>query len=417
MITEENGVNLKSIDVAVVGGGPCGSFTARTLAKHGADVVVFEEHKEIGLPSHCAGHVSLNGLKRLGLRLPQEIFENEIYGAVFYSPSDLEFRVRRSSPVTYVLNRELLDKHLAELALKAGARFLTGLRVHSLVQKSGVVAGVSVSSKKRARETVTSNVVIDAEGCSSLLLKRVELQTLDRSMVVNAIQAEVDQVEDVDLDMVEVYLGQKYAPGFFAWIIPKKNGSAKVGLATKTGDPREYLKRFMQKHPVASKKLVKSKVTGLSMHPISLGGAIPKTYANGLLVVGEAASQVKSTTGGGIIFGLLCARIAGEVAYEAIENRDFSERFLSRYQLRWKRSIGFELNTMRQLRKRLNRLSDSQMDKIIGLCSRFGVAKALEDAGDVDYEVSSLVRMIPYLSIPVVALYFVVCSLTSSGSQ
>jgi flavin-dependent dehydrogenase len=153
------------------------------------------------------------------------------------------------------------------------------------------------------------------------------------------------------------------------------------------------------------------------MHPISLGGAIPKTYANGLLVVGEAASQVKSTTGGGIIFGLLCARIAGEVAYEAIENRDFSERFLSRYQLRWKRSIGFELNTMRQLRKRLNRLSDGQMDKIIGLCSRFGVAKALEDAGDVDYEGSSLVRMIPYLSIPVVALYFVVCSLTSSGSQ
>jgi len=413
MITEENGVNQKSIDAVVVGGGPCGSLAAWTLAKLGADVAVFEEHREIGLPSHCAGHVSQKGLKRLGLHLPQKIFENKIYGAVFYSPSGLEFRVKRSSPVTCVLNRELLDKHLAELAMKAGAQYFTGLRVNSIVSKSGSVAGVSVR-RKGVKEIVASNIVIDAEGCSSLLLKRVGLQTLDRSMVVNAIQAEVDQVDD--MDMVEVYLGRKYAPGFFAWIIPKKNGSAKVGLATKAGDPREYLRRLMQKHPVASKRLMKSKITSLSMHPISLGETIPKTYANGLLVVGDAASQVKPTTGGGIIFGLLCAKIAGEVAYEAVKNGDFSEKFLSRYQFRWKKSIGFELNVMRQLRKRLNRLSNGQMDKIIGLCSRFGVAKALEDAGDVDYEGSALVRMIPYPAILVLALYFVVCSFTSSSS-
>lgn len=409
-------MNQEGIDAVVVGGGPCGSFAAWTLAKLGADVAVFEEHKEIGLPSHCAGHISLNGLKRLGLHLPQKIFENEIYGAVFYSPSGLEFRVKRSSPVTCVLNRELLDKHLAKLAMKAGAQYFTGLRVNSLVSKSGVVAGVSVGGK-RANETVASNIVIDAEGCSSLLLKRAGLQTLNRSTVVNAIQAEVDQADDMDVDIVEVYLGRKYAPGFFAWIIPKKNGSAKVGLATKAGDPREYLRRFMQKHPVASKRLRKSKITSLSMHPVSLGGAIPKTYANGLLVVGDAASQVKPTTGGGIIFGLLCARIAGEVAYEAVKNDDFSEKFLSHYQFRWKKSIGFELGVMRRLRKRLNRLSDGQMDKIIGLCSRFGVGEALEDAGDVDYEGSSLVRMIPYPAIPVLALYFVVCSFTSSSSR
>jgi len=300
--------------------------------------------------------------------------------------------------------------------MKAGARYFTELRVNSLVSKSGVIAGVSVSGK-RVKETVASKIVVDAEGCSSLLLKRAGLQTLDKSMVVNAIQAEVDQVDDMDVDMVEVYLGRKYAPSLFAWVIPKKDGSAKVGLATKTGDPREYLRRLMQKHPVASKRLMKSTITSLSMHPISLGGAIPKTYANGLLVVGDAASQVKPTTGGGLIFGLLCARIAGEVTYEAIKKDDSSEKFLSRYQFRWKKTIGFELSVMRRLRKRLNRLSDGQMDKIIGLCSRFGVAEALEDAGDVDYEGSSLVRMIPYPAIPVLALYFVICSFTSSSSR
>ena len=405
-------MNQKSIDAIVVGGGPCGSFAAWTLAKLGAKVAVFEEHKKIGLPSHCAGHVSLNGLKRLGLRLPRRIFENEINGAFFYSPSGLEFRVKRTSPVTYVLNRELLDEHLAELAMKAGAQYFTGLRVNSIVSKSGSVAGVSVR-RKGVKETVASNIVIDAEGCSSLLLKRIGLQTLDRSMVVNAIQAVVDQVDDVDVDVVEVYHGQKYAPGLFAWVIPKKDGSAKVGLAAKKGDPREYLRRFMQKHPVASKRLMKSKLVSLSMHPISLGGAIPKTYANGLLVVGDAASQVKPTTGGGIIFGLLCARIAGEVAYEAIENRDFSEKFLSRYQFQWRKSIGFDLAMMLKLRKMLNRVSDDKMDKIINLCTKLEINKVLEEAGDTDFMGSSLIRMLPNPAALTTALYFLFHSVTS----
>jgi digeranylgeranylglycerophospholipid reductase len=405
-------VNQEGPDAVVVGGGPCGSFAACTLAKFGADVAVFEEHEEIGLPSHCAGHISLNGLKRLGLCLPRRIFENEIYGAVFYSPSGLEFRVRRSSPVTCVLNRELFDKRLAELAVKAGARYLMGARVNSLVLNSGVVTGVSFN-KNGVEETITSNVMIDAEGCSSILLKRIGLPTLDRSMVVNAIQTEVDKVNDIDVDMVEVYLGQKYAPGFFAWIIPKKDGCAKVGLATRTGDPREYLRRFMQKHPVASKRLMKSKIISRSMHPISLGGAIPKTYANGLLVVGDAASQVKSTTGGGIVFGLLCARIAGEVAYEAIEQRDFSEKLLSRYESQWKKQVGFDLTVMLNLRRMLNRLSDDKMDKIVNLCTRLEMNKVLEEAGDEDFMGRSLMRIFPNPATLITALYFAFCSLTS----
>lgn len=410
-----NFVNFGNADVVVVGGGPSGSFAAWTLAKLGAEVVVFEEHKEIGVPSHCAGHVSLDGLKRLGLNLPQKVFENKICGAVFYSPGGIEFRIRRGSPVTCVLDRELLDKHLAELAENSGAEYFTECRVNALLLKRGFISGVSVS-KRGTKQTALSRIVIDAEGCSSTLVKKADLQALDRSMVVNAIQAEADKISDAEIDMVEVYLGRKYAPGFFAWVIPRKDGSAKVGLASKTGDPRLYFDQLIRKHPIASRKLRKSKFTSFSMHPISLGGAIPKTYANGLLVVGEAASQVKPTTGGGIIFGLICARIAGETAHEALQKGDFSEKFLSRYQARWRKTIGFELDVMRWLRKRAERLSDRQMDKLFSLASRLGAAKALEEAGDVDYEGSSLVRMLSYFSIPVLAFYFVLCSLFPSSN-
>jgi len=405
-------VNGKT-DIIVVGGGPCGSFSALTAARLGAEVLICEEHREIGVPKHCAGHLSIAGLERLGLRLPHGIIENEIKGAVFHSPSGKEFVVRRGSPVTYVVNRELFDKHLSDLATKSGARYFLESRVKSFLFDSGFVVGVAFK-KGRGEKNLASNVVIDAEGCSSTLLKKTGLQTLQGSMVVRAIQAEMDRVDEIDGDMVEVYLGRKYAPGFFAWIIPKRDASAKVGLATWAGDPREYLRRFMKNHPVASKKLRKSSITSLSLHPIPLGGPVPKTYSNGLLVVGDAASQVKPTTGGGVIVGLSCSKIAGEVAYEAVKNDDFSETFLSRYQSRWKELVGFDLMVMRQIRKLLNRLSDDKVDRIIDLCAKFGVDDVLEEVGDLDFQGRSLLPMIKHPTAVVTMLYFILSWLTSS---
>jgi len=408
-------VNGKT-DVIVVGGGPCGSFSALTAARLGAEVLICEEHKEIGVPKHCAGHLSIAGLERLGLRLPREVIENEIKGAVFHSPSGKEFVVRRGSPVTYVVNRELFDKHLSDLATKSGARYFLESRVKSFLFDSGFAVGVAVK-KGRDEKNLAASVVIDAEGCSSTLLKKTGLQTLQGSMVVKAIQAEVDRVDEIDGDMVEVYLGRKYAPGFFAWIIPKRDASAKVGLATWAGDPREYLHRFMKNHPVANKKLRKSSIKSLSLHPIPLGGPVPKTYSNGLLVVGDAASQVKPTTGGGVIVGLSCSKIAGEAAYEAVKNNDFSETFLSRYQSRWKELVGFDLMVMRQIRKLLNRLSDDKVDKIIGLCAKLGVDDVLEEVGDLDFQGRSLIPMIKHPTALVTILYFILSWLTSSTSS
>ena len=261
---------------------------------------------------------------------------------------------------------------------------------------------------------MASSVVIDAEGCSSTLLRRTGLQTLRSRMVVRAIQAEVDIVDEIDEDMVQVYLGRKYAPGFFAWVIPKRGASAKVGLATWTGDPREYLHRFMKNHPVASRKLRKSNITNLSLHPISLGGPVPKTYSNGLLVVGEAASQVKPTTGGGVIVGLSCSRIAGEVAYEAVKNDDFSEAFLSRYQSRWKELVGFDLTLMRRIRKLLNHLSDDKIDRIVDLCKKLRINEVLEEVGDLDFQGRSIIPMVRHPTTLVVMLYFIFSWLTSS---
>ena len=400
-------------DIIVVGGGPCGSYSAYTAAKLGAEVLVCEEHETIGAPKHCAGHLSVSSLRRLGLRVLQGAVENEIKGAAFWSPSGKQFVLRCRAPVTYVVNRELFDKSLAELAIKAGVQYHFKSRAKSLIFKSGCVRGVSLKGEER----VEANVVIDAEGCSSKLLKNTGLHGLRGSMMVKGIQAEVDRVEDVNDDMVEVYFGRNVAPGFFAWIIPRNDGSAKVGLATRTGNPRDYLQRFMEKHPVASKKLKKSRITYTSIHPIPLEGPLPKTYSDGFLAVGDAASQVKPTTGGGVIFGLTCAEVAGEVAYEAVKTQDFSEAFLSRYQSRWRRLVGFDLAAMLRMRRMLDSLSDSRLDGMIELCRKLGVDSVLEKVGDLDFQGRTLIPMIRYPSAVAVISYFLFSWLTSTTKQ
>ena len=124
----------------------------------------------------------------------------------------------------------------------------------------------------------------------------------------------MENVQNVNLDAVEVYFGKAYAPGFYGWLIPRPDGSAKVGLATNKGDPREYLKRLMTRHPIASKQLAKATMTNVGFHAITLAGPIPQAYTNGFLAVGDCASQVKPTTGGGVIFGLTAAKEAAEAA-------------------------------------------------------------------------------------------------------
>jgi digeranylgeranylglycerophospholipid reductase len=403
----------KKTDIIVIGGGPCGSYAAYKAAKHGTEVTVCEEHPEVGAPRHCAGHLNISSMKRLGIQVPQDVIENTIKGAVFISPSGKQFVLRCRNPVTYVVNRELFDKHLAKLAKKAGANYRYKSKVKSLLLDSGSITGVALKEDEKLK----ANLVIDAEGCSSKLLKQTGLKGLESSMIARGIQAEVDSYEGVDDDMVEVYFGRNVAPGFFAWIIPRKDGTAKVGLATRIGKPQDYLRRFMEKHPVASKRLRKSRTVYTSVHPIPMEGPLPRTVSGGFLAVGDAASQVKPTTGGGVVFGLTCAQLAAEVACEAVERQDFSETFLSRYQSRWKQVAGFELATMLRMRKMLDRLSDRRLDNVIDLCRRLGVDSVLKKAGDLDFQGRSLISVARYPGTLAVISYFLFSWLTSTTRQ
>ncbi len=379
-----------SPDVIVVGAGPSGAFSAYHAAKLGAAVEVHEEHTESGTPSHCTGHVSLAGLKQLDLNFPRNLFENQIRSANFYSPSNHQFSVTFSSPVTCVLNRERFDEYLREEALKAGVKIVYNSRVHSLKGRKDSIIGVTAKTPKGVQES-RSNVVINAEGVSSILLKQAKLPSLNPRMIVKGIE----------LDSVEVFLSNEFAPGLFAWIVPRSDGSAKIGLGTAKGNPADHLRRFIQHNPVAHERLKGSRLTQVICHPISLGGPIPRTFHSGMLVVGDAASHVKPTTGGGLVMGLLGARIAGEIAASSVDGK-FE---LSRYERLWKKEFGLDMTVMKQLRLLLNGLTDQKLDHLIDIANQIGLGESLRKMIHIDFQGKSLLRAATDLRVLVMGLY------------
>ena len=92
------------IDIACIGGGPASAFAALEILKKGKNVEIFEEHKEIGVPTHCAGLISVSGFHKLGIKVPEECIQHRVKGSIFYSPSGYSLKVKRGRDQAYVID-------------------------------------------------------------------------------------------------------------------------------------------------------------------------------------------------------------------------------------------------------------------------------------------------------------------------
>jgi digeranylgeranylglycerophospholipid reductase len=386
--------NDDAFEAVVVGAGPAGSYTALNLAKLGIKVKVFEEHHTVGLPSHCAGHIGIKNLRNLGFYpLPAGIVENTFCKANFYSPFGTKFSIKLSCPVTASVNRSKFDQYIAKLAEAAGVRYSLNSRVQSLILNDGLVRGVQVLCNN-TKQNVPCRVVVDAEGVSSRLVRQAGLTPFKPEGLVYAVESETENVQNIEPNAVEVYFGKSYAPGFYGWLIPRQDGTAKVGLATCWGNPKQYLERLIKRHPVASKQFAKAKITQTNYHAITLGGLIPKNYTNGFLTVGDCASQVKPTTGGGVIFGLTCAKIAAQTTATDLKHGDVSAKCLSDYQKRCSEALNFDVKMMQRLRRYFNSLSDEKIDEMLRVCSRLGLDRALFNVEEIDFQGQLILKVL-----------------------
>nr|QNO48883.1 digeranylgeranylglycerophospholipid reductase [Methanosarcinales archaeon ANME-2c ERB4] len=377
-------------DVVVVGAGPAGCLAAKYAAKNGAKTLIIEEHASIGSPVQCAGLLSTNAIRECEVVLDSGF--HPITGAFVYAPSERMIRISGGGIKAYVVDRRIFDRKLAENAIRSGADILMRTRA------VGIDIGMDTRGRGRQRilhvaiegeaDMIEADVVIGADGVPSRIARWAGLDTPDTVLS----GAQVSTVYDFnDPEFVEIFPGS-CAPGFFAWAIPYQ-GSARIGLAVRPGfgsgsgvaqeSAWAHLKRLIAEHPVVSEKC------NPGTSSIVLGGIpinVPRqTAADGLLIVGDAAGQVKPTSGGGMYPGAVCAKIAGKIAADAVMEGDTSVRRLSEYDKRWRSRIGRELAIGRRINGWMARLSDSEINRLIGVLDDDELLDLITRYGDMDH--------------------------------
>ena len=402
-------------DVLVVGAGPAGSTAARTCAALGLRTVMLEEHPEIGHPVHCTGKLSAHAFKRFGL--PSSLAQNALRGAALHAPDGSVARVRRASVDSYLVDRAALDRHLAEQASSSGAEVLVGARARTVVRNGGrgPVAGAATAvaasgglrvevDRGRTRLVITTPLIIDAEGVAPVLPPQLGLAP--RRALVHGLQYDVEGAAIEQEDAPDLYFGWNVAPGFFGWFMPTGGGRGRLGVAVDprwaTRAPLHYLEALRTAHPAASPRLRHARIVRRLAGRIPILGRRRPTFTDGMIVIGDAAGQVKATSGGGIYFAMQAGEIAGRAAARYLGAGAASGRgaefdrgalgALAGYEREWRAAFGREVLFTTIARKALNRLSDRHISTIIrALAGDGGLRRAVEEHGDTQYQ-SRLLR-------------------------
>jgi len=359
-------------DAIIVGGGPAGSRVAGRLAEKGHKILVLEKREEVGGKTACTGIVGMECVETF--EIPDSVILREVNSATLFSPSGNTLHLYRREPQAVVLDRAAFDSRMAENAREAGAEYSFGSHVTNLsIENDGVRVAIDRRGKIQGN---TGRVAVIACGFNPGLLVKLGLGAFKD----HAIGAQ-GEVEAPHLDEVEVYFGDM-APGFFAWLVPATPPLAMAGLITRE-NPGLYLKKWLAELASAGKITpanVPIRYGGIPLKPLS------RTCGERLVAIGDAAGQVKPTSGGGIYYGLLSADIAVAVLNGALEDDDLSARRLARYERAWRKKLGSELRTGYWARRLFEGLSNRQIDRLLERVKSAGIDEALLKAKDVSFD-------------------------------
>lgn len=373
----------------VVGGGPIGSGVARDIAKKGYKVVVLEEDSEIGRPVRCSGIVSP---KLISLaNVSDEIVLNELNCAYIHTISGKKVLIGDNKTRAVAIDREKLDKLLAEQAMSSGAKYIMKAKAVGIdgqeknashIFKNNIVINFLRNAKE---EKIKTKLLIGADGVNSNVAKWFDLEGAKE--IINALTFDIDS-NIHDGNFVNLMVSRTYIPGFFAWIIPINNKGVRFGMGISSsynGSINQYFNRLKQFNLKPFSHIFKN----FNSNKVSLGkiplGLIKKTYSDRVMIVGDAACQVKPLTGGGLYYGLISAKRCAQVAAEALKGQDFSESLLSKYQRLWMKDIGKEIEQGLRLRNIFLNLNDDDINELLDTFEQEEFLNIINKYGDIDF--------------------------------
>lgn len=328
--------------------------------------MALEKRKEIGIPIRCGEFMPtpremrdlLPNLEHVGnLRYPKSVVQNRTRYLSIISPAGKTYTFGLESDI---IDRAKFDKILTQKLLSHGGE-LSIRSTGRLLSRGNGTLEVAIERKGDSQK-VRSSMVVAADGARSRTATGVGLRILSSPYDLSPVLQQVMGCVDTGNDTTEMYLGKDYCPGGFAWIIPRGDGLANVGLGIRTPFTEkgmtitDYFDRFIRKHPLAAKRLRRTSAMSVVGGLVPCGGAIPKTYTEGVLVAGDSAGHVLASVGAGVPLAVVSGAIAGEVAAQWALT---GEPSLSKYERQWKREMGKEIANSVRIRE----LGDMAMRK------------------------------------------------------
>jgi flavin-dependent dehydrogenase len=332
--------------VHVVGAGPAGSIAAISAIRSGSEVVVSEEHASAGLPENCSGLFSKDGLDSLsGFLDYRHLVINKIFGADIHLGGE-KMSLRRSSPVAFVCDRAAMDQLLAKNAEEEGARINYG---------------------ERAEGSFHAENIIGADGPHSHVARHFSFPPIKAHATTMQSLVEYRAQEP---HVVQVYLSNEKFPGFFSWVIPHDEYHAEFGVGVETPHrPAEAWERLLRMKGVEAASRPRGFVIPLCPRPRTA----MRCGRRNVLLAGDAAGQVKSTTGGGVVFGGNCAALAGKFATDP-----------ARYEFEWKSRFGADLAMHGWAHDYLASQSDAALAALCRRLKKLNFEGFLSDSGHMD---------------------------------
>ena len=392
-------MSRQSCDVLIVGGGPAGLIAARELARAraGLEIVLVERDRAIGAPVRCGEGVGSKGLEEFIDPRGAPWVARRITKVVFWAPDGTEVRVAEGD-VGYVLDRTRFEPALAAEAGAEGVDLRVGTEATGL-RRDGDRWRVSLLGP-RGDEVLVARLVIAADGVEAMIGRWAGIDTRVPSRDMESCAQYVLAGIDFDPDAIYLHFGANIAPGGYAWVFPKGIGVANVGLGIVAlradgRSARQYLDRYVADYFPTGVKTAFT-VGGVIVHP-----TIKRTYADGLLICGDAAHMINPLSGGGIVNAMKAGRLAAEVASAALSANDLSAARLERYHESWMSLLGDDHVRFYRLKEALGKFDDGFYDGLARTVNRIP-----QDRRTLGRIFGAALTRHPTL-LPVVAKYFV----------
>ncbi|MGF7185253.1 electron transfer flavoprotein-quinone oxidoreductase [Desulfitispora alkaliphila] len=347
----------EKFDSIVVGAGPAGIAAAYTMAKAGLNVVMIERGDHPGAKNVMGGVLYRQPTEELfpefwkadDVPLERHLVEQRVWVLDEDSAVTMGYKTQNYGEEPYnnfTVIRGRFDRWLADRAVEAGALLITETVVEEFLYDGDKVIGVRTG---RDQGDLHADVVICAEGVNSLLTQKAGLQkhiatdkiavavkeniALPKGVIEDRFNIEGDQGATIEL------VGNNTLGMLGTGFIYTNKDSLSVGVGAilsqvaENGIAPYQLLEHMKKHPMVKPLLQGGEIKEYLAHLIPEGGYdyVPKLYADGLMIVGDAAMLCNGFHREGSNLAMTSGRFAAETVIEAKEQEDYSVKVLSKY--------------------------------------------------------------------------------------